>query len=52
MVHDDLGGFAELGSGFYGSAQHVAGGNLRNAELLFNKSSLGSFSRTGRPNED
>ena len=52
LVHDNLGGFAELGSGFHGSAQHVAGGNLRNTELLFNKSRLGSFSRSGWSNED
>ena len=52
LIHDDLGGLAEFGAGLDSSAQHVARGNLGNAEALLNESGLSALTGTGRSDEN
>src|SRR5690606_14553958 len=51
-VHYLFGFQAERRAGFDSRAQHVAGGNLRNGELLGDESSLSAFAGTGRTKQN
>ncbi|MNV26119.1 hypothetical protein D3C71_1172330 [compost metagenome] len=46
-IHDALGLDAQLGAGLDRSTQHVAGGDLRNAEFLGDELSLSTFTGPG-----
>src|SRR5690606_21246040 len=51
-VHDALGLQAELGARLDRSTQHVAGGDLRNTELLGDEAGLSTFAGSGRPQQN
>src|SRR4029077_15393252 len=51
-VHDLLRGDAERRSGFHRRAQHVAGGDLRNPEVLPDESRLSALAGARRPKKD
>ncbi|MNP30027.1 hypothetical protein D3C76_1230820 [compost metagenome] len=51
-VHHALGLQAQLGAGLDRCAQHVAGGNLRNAELLGDETGLSTFAGTRGPQQN
>ena len=46
-IHDLLGLQAQRGAGLDGGAQHVAGGNLRNAEFFLDEVGLGALAGAG-----
>ena len=51
-VHDGLGLQAERRAGLDGRAQHVAGGDLRDAVLLADEGGLRAFARAGRAQQN
>ena len=51
-VHDRLGFDAQRGAGLHGGAQHVAGGDLRDAIVLGQKGCLGAFAGARRSEQD
>ena len=48
LVHHFLGGLAQLGAGLDGGTQHVARGDLGNAELAGDEAGLGTFASARR----
>src|SRR6266850_675726 len=50
--HDRFALLPEPGAGFYGGAQHLPGGELRQAELLLQDFGLRAFARARRPKEN
>src|SRR5882672_7147898 len=51
-VHDLLGGESERRARLHGSAQHVAGGDLGNPEVIADKSRLGALAGSRRPEKN
>ena len=51
-IHDLLGFEAQRRAGLDGGAQHVAGGNLRNAEFLLDEVGLGALAGAGWPQQN
>src|SRR6266571_3121778 len=51
-VHHFLSGDAERGAGLHRGAQHVSGGDLRNAELLPDERGLRALARARRPEKN
>src|SRR5690606_21440627 len=51
-IHHALGLQAQLGTSLDRRAQHVARGNLRNAEFFGNEAGLGTFASTGRSQQN
>ena len=52
LIHNDLSSLAEFGTGLHRGAEHVARGNLRNAEVFFNEGSLRALAGTRRSDEN